>query len=107
MHFFKRVVALAVGISVVSDVLAGWTIEAKINQLNVGGNGVHGTFLTMEGVSFAGCANTTVALLKGDNLNYKEFISFLLAAKMTDKAVKLNYSGCEGSYSIAREIVIK
>lgn len=107
MRMTRLIAAFAACMLATGTAAAGWTAETKVDQLNVGGNGVHGTFITMAGVSFAGCTNTTVAILKGDNVNYKEFISFLLAAKMTDKAVKLNYSGCEGNYSIVREVVIK
>jgi hypothetical protein len=85
---------------------ADWSATAKVEQINIGGNGLHGTFVSVADFSFTGCTSTTVGLLEGSNPNYKELISSLLAAKMADREVRLMYFGCNGAYSIIREVLL-
>ena len=80
---------------------------AKIELFVVGANGLHGTQVKPNNVTFSGCSNTTSAFLKGDNPNYKEFVSAILAAKMANKDVRLTYSGCEGALSVITEVRVE
>ena len=83
---------------------SGTVGPAKIDLFVVGVNGLHGTQVKPNNVTFSGCSNTTSALLKGDNPNYKEFMSAILAAKMANKDVRLSYSSCEGAFSVITEV---
>jgi hypothetical protein len=79
---------------------------AQIEVLNIAGNGMHGTYIRLAGFSFTGCA-ADAAFIEGGNLNYKEIIAALLAAKMADKAVQVVYSGCNNGYPVIREVNIR
>lgn len=84
---------------------ADWTPLVKIDVLNIGGNGMHGTHVSAINFSFSGCSSP-VAFIEGANPNYKEFIASLLAAKIAGKDVKLLYSGCVSGYPVIREVAI-
>lgn len=90
----------------VASARADWTPSARIQTLNPGGNGLHGTFVSLVDVSLAGCGSTTAAFLEGTNPNYKEFFASLLAAKMAEKEVRLLYSVCSSGYWVIQEVAI-
>jgi hypothetical protein len=97
---------LAFLVFVATAARADWSATAKVEQINIGGNGLHGTFVSVANFSFTGCSVTSVGFLEGSNPNYKELIASLLAAKMADRDVRLMYFGCSGGYSIVREVVL-
>lgn len=86
---------------------ADWSAASRINQINIGGNGVHGTFVSLVDFSFSGCMNNAVGILEAGNVNYKEMIAVLLAAKMADRGVKLMYSGCSAGYPVIKEVSLQ
>lgn len=79
---------------------------AQIEALNIAGNGMHGTYLRLAGFPFTGSV-VDVAFIEGGNVNYKELIGALLAAKMAEKAVQVVYSGCNNGYPIIREVTVR
>jgi hypothetical protein len=85
---------------------ADWSATAKVREINIGGNGSYGTFVSLTNFSFTGCSVTTVGFIDGNGVNYKMFMASLLAAKMAEKDVKLEYSGCSGGYPIVREVYL-
>jgi hypothetical protein len=92
---------------VASTAKADWSAIAKVDLLNIGGNGLHGTFVGLVGYSFSGCSTNSIALLEGSNPNYKELISSLLAAKIADRDVQLQYVGCNAGYPVVKELLLR
>ena len=87
-----------------TSAFASWTDSATLSSLNVGGNGLHATFITLSGVTFSGCAGNTSAIVKIDNANYSEIVATLMAAHVSNFPIKIGYSGCYGNYSIVQEV---
>jgi hypothetical protein len=85
---------------------ATWSATAPIDKLNPGGNGLHGTYVMLQGATMPGCTVTTWAWLDGSNPNYKEFVASLIAAKAAGLQVQIGYQGCSGNYPLVSEIVV-
>ena len=102
--FFSLLIVLACTFSM--PAMAGWSTAADVDQINIGTNGTHSTFVSLVGYSFTGCSSTTGGLLDGNNVNYKEFIATLLGAKLAQRSVKVLSTGCSGGYSLIQEVVM-
>lgn len=87
-------------------VAAGWTAPAKVASINIGANSYHATNIQLEGVSFTGCTSTSSAVMTPDNLNYRDMLAALMAAKLAQSEVKVLYSGCQWGYAVIRERVL-
>jgi len=84
-----------------------WTTESKILFLNPGaGVAGSGTWVAQADVTYSGCARTDGAYLQSTHPDYKEIYSLLLAAKLSDKPIKIYYGGCVGSFTIIKQVVL-
>jgi hypothetical protein len=102
----RMIAALLSGLVYCSSASADWSTTAQVEHLNVGGNGLHGTFVALEGYAFSGCSVPAVALVPGNNPNYKEILATLLSAKAMNADVRVGYSGCSGSYATVTEVIL-
>lgn len=75
MNLIARTIAAAIFAFLGSVAYAAWTVESLVGKVNPGGNGVHGTFITLIGSSFSGCPSTTTAFVDAADPNYKEFVA--------------------------------
>lgn len=85
---------------------ADWSVTTTIHEINIGGNGMHGAFVSLSNFSFSGCSSIGVVFLPASDPNYKELISSLLAAKLSERSVRVMYSGCSAGYSLLKEVVL-
>lgn len=108
MNFTIAISALASGLFASTTALASWSPTVRVNEINVGNNGVQGAYVSLIGHAYTGCTVTTTALLDGANdVNYKDMLAILLSAKLADRYVKIAYSGCSSGYSVIREVVLQ
>ncbi len=75
----------------------GWSGYKNVKQLNVGGNGQHGTFSILKDYSFTGCSSAVAFVGSATNPNYKELFSTFLEAQASGKKVSVLTSGCGGN----------
>lgn len=75
---------------------AQWTPNTgnKVGVINPGGVSGISTFISLIDVSFTGCSRTDGALLLGDNPNYNQIFSLVLAAKMSGNLIRVYYGEC-------------
>ena len=115
-------VLLASGAMLLSSALFADTIMpySEVDRLNVGGNGLHGTFVKLKDQIFpivdansitgTGCSTDHSAFVSpATNDNYSEIFSILLAAKVANNKVSLVTSGCggnNGAYPLIIEVFI-
>jgi hypothetical protein len=85
---------------------ADWTNPGLVKEVNVGGNGLNGTFIGINGVTFTGCGVTTLGLIPGTNANYKEMMAAILAAKLADREIRVAYQGCSNGFPVISEILL-
>jgi hypothetical protein len=85
---------------------ADWTNAGLVKEVNVGGNGLNGTFIGLIGITFTGCSVTTLGLIPASNLNYKEMMATVLAAKIADREIRVAYQGCSNGFPVISEILM-
>lgn len=85
---------------------ADWTNAGLVKEVNVGGNGLNGTFIGLNGITFTGCSVTTLGLIPASNLNYKEMMATVLAAKLADREIRVAYQGCSSGFPVISEILL-
>lgn len=109
----RRMILLSISFLFSANILADATI-AQIDKINVGGNGKHGTFVSLMNKTFSECAGggnpVAAVFMDGDlnrNPNYKEQLSVVLSAKMAEKEVIVTYSDCDGMYPLVQEITLQ
>ncbi|MCH2157268.1 MAG: hypothetical protein MK096_00615 [Oleiphilaceae bacterium] len=110
----KTRVLLALSLILGSPLSYSAATIAKIDKINVGGNGKHGTFISLIGKSFSECLNGSQSVkslfLSADpsvNPNYKEQLSVALAAKISDKEIIVSYELCDGNYPVINEVTLQ
>ena len=101
-----RLLVLLSCLLVVGVANAEWTAPAKVEKINIGGNGVYGTYIKMMNTTFSGCSTSTVAIVKGDNPNYKEILAAFMSVKVTQQELQVFYAGCDGSYAVIKEVTL-
>lgn len=88
---------------------ADWWTPApgsKVKDVNPGGNTGSGTYISLESVTFQGCAVSDGAFLKSTNPDYKEIFAVILAAKMSGISLRVYYGGCAGNYPEVKQVGI-
>lgn len=84
-----------------------WTAERKTLFLNPGaGVAGAGTWIAQADVVYSGCTRTDGAYLQSTHPDYKEIYSLLLAAKMSDKPVKVYYGDCVGNFTMIKQVAL-
>jgi hypothetical protein len=87
---------------------AQWTPStgSLVGVINPGAISGKNTLISLVGVSFSGCPRTDGALLLGENPNYQEIYSLILAAKMAGKTIRIYYGDCSGNFPIINQAYI-
>lgn len=86
---------------------SGWT-PSPGNNVGVINPGVvapgKGTLISLVGVTMSGCDRSDGAILVSSNENYSEIYSLLLAARMSEKKIRIYTAGCNNNFPIIQQI---
>ena len=85
-----------------------WTPELgqKIAIINPGVFDSKSAFITLKETSFSGCPRTDGAVLVDTNSSFSEIYSLLLAARVSDKLVRVYYGGCLNDFPVIKQAYI-
>lgn len=89
-----------------SHVVAANATDVVIKSINIGGNNIHGAYLTFDNGTFSGCTSTKTAIILATDPNYNVIMAAALSAKLTSSTVTVGYGVCEGNYALIRELVL-
>ena len=108
---FKKIIAVSLFLIPTlsfAQVLKTPSAGSDINTVSVGSFDI-GTYVDLVNDSFTGCSRTNGAMLVRSNPNYDHILTALLAAKMSEKKVRIFYVGgdaCVFNYPYIKEVLI-
>ena len=105
MKSIVLILTLFISISANADV---WTPKAgsNVGVINSGALAGKSSYISLKDTTFTGCSRNDGAVLLEGNPNYSEIFSLLLAAKMSDKLVRIYHGGCKDDFSVIKQVYI-